>query len=137
MVDQFRAFFDTYEAAYNPPNLQAIAGAFAEDFIMTSAEGCGSNHNGPRFVQELQQVGDFYRQIGMRGLRIVSYAETLLDERHALVKITWSMRDRKGDEIIRFDISYVVGTPERKPAILLFISHNETERLMQKGLMPD
>lgn len=135
MAEPFRAFFAAYEAAYNPPNLRAIAAAYADDFIMTSAEGSGSNHNGPRFVQGLQQVGDFYRQIGMRSLRIIAYAEMPLDDRHALVKITWSMRDQNDQEIIPFDISYVVGTPQGKPAILLFISHNETERLKQKGLI--
>jgi hypothetical protein len=137
MADPYRAFFDHYEAAYNPPNLKAIAAAYAENFMMSSPEGTGANHNGPQFLEGLQRVSNFYRKLGVTALRIADYEEMALDAQHALVQVTWSARGENGQEIVAFDMSYVVGQPKGQPAILMFISHNETERLKQKGLMAE
>jgi len=69
----------------------------------------------------------------MKTIRIISFTEFPIDANHKMAEVSWGLAKSDGTKIISFDVSYIVRLPEMK--ILMFISHNENERLKEKGLL--
>jgi hypothetical protein len=134
-MENIKEFFIKYEAAFNAPDLQAIAASYADEFIMTGPGTSSCLRNDPRFMAALKQANEFYQRIGMNNARILSYAENKLDLTHTLVEVEWALFRDDGTELAAFDVTYLIRSFGRSPKIILFIAHNEQERLRDKGLM--
>jgi hypothetical protein len=133
---QLRQFFEKYAAAVGMGNFQAIADAFADTFIAAGPKVRAATTNDTLFLATLGEADKFYKQLGIRVLKLNSYEETQIDLDLLQVKIEWQGLGSDGSEIVKYDTSYIVQTVDNASKILLMYSHNEQSRLREKGLIP-
>lgn len=138
---QLRQFFEEYATALSSSDIEAIAGAYADQFIATGPGFRTTGQNDNQFRHGLRQAAHFYRQTGMRAIAIKNYLEAELGSNFWLVKIEWKLVGEDDSEIVTFDNTYFVenADPEdvnSKPQIILFVAHNEQQRMQEKGLIP-
>lgn len=130
-----RRFFENYAAAAGMSNYHHMAEAFAEHFIAAGPKIRAATANDALFRATLVEAGKFYKQHGIRILKINNYEETLIDLDLMLVKIEWQALGEDGAERVMYDTSYIVQTIDSVPKIVLMYSHNEQSRLREKGLI--
>jgi hypothetical protein len=63
--------------------------------------------------------------------------DTPLDGSFVLVQIEWRVFGSDGGELFTFDASYVVQEIDGTPKIILSISHDEQQRMHERGLATD
>ena len=139
-------FFAEYEARTNraladPPRLdvEATAKAFADSFVGANPNGvmCGTNDAGLRDV--ISKGFEFYRSIGTKSMKIASLTTTPLDECHAMVRVHWEAFYKKkdgSDEVIDFDVIYLLQTTGDGPKIFAYITGDEQKVYKERGLLP-
>jgi hypothetical protein len=131
-----RKFFDDYATALSASDIDGIAQAYAEQFMATGPGFRMSMNNDAQFRAGLGQAAHFYKQIGVDVIEIKNYLEAELGSNIWLTKIEWELLDEDLNGILTFDNTYLVEARDDEPKILLFIAHNEQQRMQEKGLMP-
>src|SRR3954463_13316716 len=134
---RLRKFFDQYAEALSVTEIDAIAQAYAEQFMATGPGFSMSMENNRQFHAGLAQTALFYRQIGVDVVEVKNYLEAELGSGFWLTKVEWELLDEDLNTIVTFDNTYMVEADEGQPKIVLFIAHNEHERMQEKGLLPD
>jgi hypothetical protein len=135
-MKQLREFFDRYATVLNNADIELIAQMYTDQFMATSPDYCTCNKNDDEFRAVLASTAQIYKHIGMHAIRINTYIESLLDHHFHLVQIEWQLFREDGSELVAFDNTYLVRVTEGIPKIVLFIAHNEQQRLRAKGLVP-
>jgi hypothetical protein len=133
---RLRQFFDDYATALSSADVEGIAEAYAEQFMATGPGFYVANQNDEQFRQGLAQAAQFYRQIGVDAIEIKNYLEADLGSSFWLTKIEWELLDEDLNTMLTFDNTYLVEAGDDKPKIVLFIAHNEQQRMQEKGIMP-
>jgi hypothetical protein len=141
---QVEEFFANYESLFNNSlsnsdfKGEGIAQSFEDFFIESSPQGVTCLKNDSRFLDNIRSAFDFYRNIGSKGMSIVSKEITVLDDLHAMAKIYWRYSYTKGDKegTIDFTNFYFV-TMRDQVKIFSFIAGDEQKALAEKGLMPE
>ncbi|MCC6455337.1 MAG: hypothetical protein IT328_10370 [Caldilineaceae bacterium] len=133
---KLRQFFDDYATALSAADVEGIAGAYADQFMATGPGFRMANKNDEQFRRGLAQAAQFYRQIGVDVIEIKNYLEAELGSGFWLAKIEWELLDEDLNDMLTFDNTYLVEAGDGKPQIVLFIAHNEQQRMQEKGLMP-
>ena len=133
---KLRQFFDDYAAALSAANVEGIAEVYADQFMATGPGFRMTNKNDEQFRRGLAQAAQFYRQIGVDVIEIKNYLEAELGSGFWLTKIEWELLDEDLNDMLTFDNTYLVEAGDSKPQIVLFIAHNEHQRMQEKGLMP-
>jgi hypothetical protein len=133
---RLRPFFEEYASALSESNIESIARAYAEQFMATGPGYHMSLSNDEQFRAELAQTAQFYQQIGVDVVEIKNYLEAALDSGFWLVKIEWELLDKDLNTLVTFDTTYVIDAGRNVPKILLYIAHNEQERMQDAGLIP-
>src|SRR5215204_1248981 len=134
---RLRHFFDDYAAALTAANRGGIAKAFADQFMATGPDFRKSMSNDEQFRAGLAQSAKFYKQIGVDVVEVKNYLEADLGTGFWLTKIEWELLDEDLNTIITFDNTYLVEAASDKPKIVLFIAHNEQQRMQEMGLLPE
>lgn len=134
---QLRTFFDNYADALTNANIEGIANAFAKEFMATGPDFRKSMANDQHFRAGLAEAANFYKRIGVDVVEVKNYLEAELGTGYWLTKIEWELLDEDLNTILTFDNSYLVEAARGKPQIILFISHNEQERMQDMGLLPE
>ena len=91
--------------------------------------------NDEQFRAELRQAASVYQQIGVDVIEIKNYLEADLGTGFWLTKMEWELLDEDLNTILLFDNTYLVEASDDEPKIVLFIAHNEQERMQEKGLL--
>lgn len=132
---QLRQFFDDYAEALGSANLDDIADAYAEQFMATGPGLRTSMGNDEQFRTKLAQTAQFYKRIGVDVVEVKNYLEAELGSGFWLTKVEWELLDEDLNTLVTFDSTYVVDTSGSLGKIVLYITHNEHERMQDMGLI--
>ena len=136
---QLRQFFDDYAEALGSANLDDLAEAYAEQFMANGPGFRTSMDNDAQFRTRLTQTAQFYKSIGVDIAEVKNYLEAELGSGFWLTKVEWELLDEDLNTLVTFDNTYVVdasrGTEGGIAKIVLYITHNEHERMQDMGLI--
>jgi hypothetical protein len=137
-------FFNRYEARINDalsgaePDVDEVVNSFASEFIEASPKGIISAKNDKKFRKAISQGWNFYKEIGIRAMDIVSMQITLLDNLHAIVKVHWNSSFVRKDQTkggIAFDVFYLLQKTGDELRIFAYIAGDEQQALKDEGLV--
>lgn len=133
---RLRTFFDAYANALSTADIDGIADAYAGQFMAAGPSFQMPLTNDAQFRRGLEQAAKVYRQIGVDVVEVKNYLEAELGTGYWLTKVEWELLDEDLNTIITFDTTYFVeGVTKAK--IVLFINHNEQQRLQDAGLIDE
>ena len=141
---QVSSFFDKYEADFNHGisgadiNLAEAQKGFTDCFIGANPNGvaCGKNEN--QFREAISQGYQFYKNIGITAMNIVSKEVTPLDDFHVMARIRWKAEFVRKDSTkggIEFDNIYFLQTIASDCKIFCYITGDEQKVLRERGLI--
>lgn len=128
--------FAAYEKAFNELDVKTNAAFFADTFISAGPRGIIAQSK-KDFLQKAEQASAFYKMVGQTSAKVISRNTIPISNEYAMVTVHWGVTFKKtGDELIEFDVSYIVYQREDEPRIILFIAHQDEEQAMKKlGLL--
>lgn len=125
-----------YEKAFNDLDIKTSAEFFAESFISAGPNGSVAQSK-REFLQKAEQASAFYKSVGQNSARILSKNIFPISDQYTMVTVHWGVTfERTNDQLIEFDVSYIVFQGEDKPSIILFIARQDEQEAMHKlGLL--
>jgi hypothetical protein len=141
---QIEAFFSAYEKRFNNSlagkkvDVKGTVASFAEYFVEAHPKGVIGGKNDKKFESAMKKGNAQYKKIGTQSMTIESMNIIDIDDLHAMVKIGWSSRYKKGDSsqvTIDFDVSYFVQARKGKLKIFAYVTGDEQKALQEKGLI--
>jgi len=142
---EIQNFFNRYEARFNEvlsggePDIDETVNSFAADFIEASPSGITAGKNDRKFRKSISQGWQFYKNIGILSIDILSTQITILDNLHAITKVHWNssfMRKNKTKGDIAFDVYYLLQKAGDDIRIFAYITGDEQQALKEEGLIP-
>lgn len=143
-IAQISDFFSRYEnrfmeALAGKADIEGTAGSFASSFIGANPLGVACGANDEQFRKALLDGYEFYRNIGITSMSVLSEQTSILDDFHAMTKIRWRSEFTRKDSssgAIEFDNIYFLqsldGTAWR---IFAYITGDEQKALKEHGLV--
>lgn len=137
-------FFDQYSRIFNQaikadsPDIEQTAGLYSECFIGANPLGVQCGKNDGELRSFLLKGYDFYKEIGVISMNIVSKEITVLDEFHTMVKVRWKSDFHRKDNStvsIEFENIYLTQTKENQHKVFAWITGNEQAVLKEYGLI--
>lgn len=143
METNIKTFFDRYAHCFNralagEADLDTIAAFYASAFIAASPSGVAAGENNAQLREAMAQGYDRYRAIGTKAMQIRDLRVTLIDDRHCLARVAWRStyaRDDLAEQIIDFDVHYLVQLCDDQPKIFGWIAGDEEAALKQHGIV--
>lgn len=141
---QIDKFFDRYRDIFNQaikvdsPDMEQTAGLYAACFIGANPLGVQCGKNDEELRGFMAKGYNFYKEIGITSMDIVSKEITVLDEFHTMVKLRWRSNFTKKDNSTRsieFDNIYFTQTRENQHKVFAWITGNEEAALKEYGLI--
>ena len=141
---QIDSFFNGYAVLFNKgingesSNVEEIARLFADCFIAASPDGVHCGKNDEQFRTAIPQGYDFYKNIGIISMEIISKEITILDDYHTMTKVHWKSGFTKKDNStgsLEFDVIYFIQTMTSKHKIFAYITRDEQKALREHGLI--
>lgn len=138
-----KKFFERYERVFNQAladdvNMEEVAALYAPEFIAASPAGVMAGKNDAQFKEVMAQGYERYRAIGTKRMQIRDMRLSSIDDLHCTAHITWRAtydRNGKPDEIIDFDVHYLVQIIDEKPKVFAWISGDEQALLRKHGII--
>ena len=132
---RIETLFLEYEKAFNNLDSRKNARVFADTFISAGPKGTIAQSK-KDFLEKAAQASEFYKSIGQTSAKICSKNIMPISDQYVMVTVHWGVTfEKTGDELIEFDITYIVQLID-EPRIILFIAHQDEEEAMKKlGLM--
>lgn len=142
MIDDF---FGRYASAMNNAlfgevyDQAMITGAFSDYVVGANPLGVAGSKNDENFRQTILKGIDFYRQIGITSMNILSRDITILDRCHAAVKVSWTSfySNKKNSGEIPFEVLYLVQSRDDAIRIFAYITGDEQQALKEHKLIPN
>jgi hypothetical protein len=143
MQARIEQFFHDYVANFNQalgddPDFEEIRSAFAPCFVAADPARVSCGKNNGTFTRSLKQGYEFYRSIGTQEVRLQKLQITPIDERHAMVKVsygsTYAREDLEPTEI-DFDVTYLLHFEGPDPQIFAFVTGDEMAALRAAGVV--
>lgn len=133
---QLEKLFSEYEKAFNDLDVRKNAAFFADTFISAGPKGTIAQSK-KEFLQKAEQASSFYKSVGQTSAKIISKSIIPVSDQYTMVTVHWGVTFKKtGNELIEFDVSYIVYQSQDEPRIILFIAHQDEEEAMKKlGLL--
>lgn len=130
--------FAEYENAFATLDLAAIAKYYPDTFISAGPKGTIAQSK-KDFESKAEQAAEMYRSIGQNSGKILSKRVTPISNEYCLITVHWGTTyEKTGDEMVEFDVSYLVQQIDDKLSIILFITHEDEAEAMKKlGLKPE
>ena len=133
-------FFVRYEEGANSFDPDLVTSQFMASFAGGDPNGVVCIQNDEAFRKAIPERQALFQQIGFKSAKILSVAETPLDERYTMAKVHWHMVFEKepGHPLdFKFFFTYFVFDPGTGPKIAFYISHDDEQKVMQEaGLIP-
>lgn len=147
MTQAVERFFAVFEAKMNSAlsdkpevDVESIASAFSDSFVQSSPLGVACHQNDGRFRRQMSMGLEFYRNIGIRCLKITSVKVNPLDDYHLLSDVRWRADCVKKDGTkvdLDFTVIYFLQFIEGAPRIFAAIAGDEQKSYREHGLLPD
>lgn len=136
-MQPFYDFFTVYGSFSVGDDPKAIASFYAESFIAAAPGGAASYDNDDQFIDWLNGVLQFNKQVGLQKMTPHNVDTTSMGEHFTLAKVTWeALFSKTGNKPIIFDISYILQHTGNGPKIIGYVSHDDQEAVMKEyGLM--
>ena len=147
MVDQIKhieEFFRTYEENFNDAlsgnvdNIgEILSGSFSDCFIESSPAGVNCGKNDAQFINVIKQGILFYKTIGSESMHVTDTDITLLDQMHAMCKVSWKYSYKKDAHqgTIDFFVIYFLRFTGNEVKIFAYIAGDEQKALREAGLV--
>jgi hypothetical protein len=135
MDKRIKALFEDYGKSFSALELQKHGRFFADTFVAAGPKGVISQGR-DEFIKNADEAAAFYRKVGQESVEIKSMKETWFSENYVMVTVHWAAHFKKLAKPVEFDVSYLVQLTEDKPKIILFISHEDEQEVMEElGLL--
>ena len=135
MDERIKALFADYGKSFSALALQDQAQLYADSFIAAGPKGIISQTK-DEFLKNADKAAAFYRKVGQESAEIKSMKETWFSDNYVMVTVHWAAHFKKLAKPAEFDVSYLVQLTDKKPKIILFISHEDEEEAMKElGLL--
>jgi hypothetical protein len=131
-------FFRRYATASMGAEPEKLAAFYDASFLAAGPRGGAAFQNDEAFRDWLRQVHAFNLQTGMAALEVLGVREMPISSEYTLATVRWGARFRAtGDELIEFEISYVLRLVDGSYNVAAYISHEDQEAVMKDhGLLP-
>ena len=132
--NQFFALYGNLSMSDHPEQLSELYG---EAFVAADPERTGAFPNDDAFKQWLRGLHDSNIEHGMQAMDVLGIDEHQVGETFVLTTVTWGARyEKTGDQIVPFEVSYMVNVAGGEPKIIGYFSHKTQESEMRKwGLL--
>jgi hypothetical protein len=136
-------FFQEYEARFEAGikgdvDIDGTTAAFANCFVEASPVGITCGQNDTAFREAIPKGYDFYKSIGTQSMKIIAREIIPLDDFHFICKVHWRAsylkKNTKNEEIIDFDVFYVLQHLNGTLKIFAYITGDEQKVLKERGL---
>jgi hypothetical protein len=130
--------FSAYERSFDKLDIRSISKNYSDHFISAGPKGTIAQ-NKKEFESKAEQASEMYRSIGQNSARIISKKIIPISNEYSMVTVHWGVTfEKTGDEMVEFDVSYIVQDLGSDPKIILFITHQDEAEAMKKlGLKPE
>ena len=140
---QIEDFFDHYALRFNEVlqgkshDVKVTTQDFADCFIAANSSGVICGKNDREFEAVLTKGYEFYRNIGITSMDIISKEITMLDDFHAMSRISWrsSYSRKKSMGTMEFDVIYLIQIQGIEIKIFAYITGDEQKIFKEKGLI--
>lgn len=127
------AFFDSYLAAFEQMDAEAIAGHFAFPFHMTSdgdPVALSAVPDAATWRGEIERLVSFYRDMGVTSARMVSASSGELSPKVEHASIHWQLQDAAGADLYDFHAVYTLAEVEGATRVVA-LAHDELPRAIE------
>jgi hypothetical protein len=131
--------FSQYELLSQQFNYGAIAKLYGNKLIAAGPRGFTIHSN--NFITRWQfekAMRAFYQKAGLTSIRIVRLNENKISEQYSQVSVGWiATFSRTGSQQFEFHVTYLVRKRKNKAEIVMFIAHEDEEKVLQGyGILP-
>ena len=140
--NKIEQFFDDYQTRFaeglaGQPDVDAIAGVFADFFVEASPVGISGSKNDEEFKQAIPKGYDFYRSIGTVEMKINQLSIRDLDDFHYEAEAYWeAIYEKNGEnQSIEFNVIYYLQHLNDQLKIFAYITGDEQKLLKEQGLV--
>jgi hypothetical protein len=130
-------FFERYALVSISGNSGALTEFYGKYFVVTGPAGSMAFANDQKFIIWLDEVHDFNKRSGLISLKVRQIKGNTLGKHAIHASVTWgAVFSMHNNEIIDFDIHYILEDFGQGLKIILYISDEDQETLMKKhGLL--
>jgi hypothetical protein len=126
-------FFDRYASMMNDAllsdvnNVRLIMNSFSDFVVGSNPHGVFGGKNDDQFAEAIHQGIDFYKKIGIVSMNVVAKRTTILDNFHALVRVSWTSFYRNDDVSgdIPFEVAYMMQYRNHALQIFAYVTGDE------------
>jgi hypothetical protein len=142
-IQLINVFLSEYETEFNMafhgnPDIETTAKLFTESFAEANSSGITCRRNDYEFRKYIAEKYAFYKNIGLKEMRIVSRDISMLNDIHGMDKVKWKAiyETKQGKrEELEFEVIYLVQVINGDPRIFAYITGDENRALKEKGLI--
>ena len=120
-------------------DFDAIMNSFADFVVGANPMGVAGGKNDEQFAKAIREGIDFYKNIGIISMNIISKEVNILDDFHAIVKIFWNSfygnETDSGD--IPFEVVYLVQHKNGLNKIFAYVTGDEQAAFRNYKLIPE
>lgn len=125
-----RLFFDEYGTAFKDP--EKIASCYGECTLAVDPGFVGCLKGTREIEKTMKEIAHYQIETGMRSMKVVALEIGEIAPPHHIAKVTWgAMFEKTGNELITFDITYILREHEEKFQILTSVSHQEETKVRE------
>jgi hypothetical protein len=120
------------------PDIEGTAKSFSNCFIAASPAGISCGQNDDSFRAAIPKGYEFYKNIGIKSMDIISKEITVLDDFHTIAKVKWKssfVKKDKSEGSIEFENIYFMQTKNGEHKIFAYITGDEEAALKEHGLI--
>jgi hypothetical protein len=130
-------FFEEYASLSLSANAEQLARRYAENFIFATKNHSAAFQNDEKFVEWLNGLFEFNKKTGLQKMEVKNIDSIKIGEYFTKATVTWgSTFLKKPEEVISFDLHYILDHSGDDFKIILYISEEDQEQLMkEKGLL--
>jgi len=130
-------FFEKYAEASSKGGPNDIAEFYGKHFVVVGLKESMAFANDEKFLDWLKNVQDFNIQSGLKKMLVRNVTSNTVGKHAIQATVTWGvMFTKTKDEIIEFDIHYMLEIFNADMKIILYISDDDQEQLMkEKGIL--
>ena len=130
-MDNLETLFAQYEKCFAQLDFQGMGELFDDALVTTGPHGVIASGKDD-FLNKANKAAAFYKEMGMKGAKILSRYELSISEQYSMVTIHWGVIFQKPkDRKVEFDASYIVEKIKR-PKIIMMITHQDEKDMIEK-----
>jgi hypothetical protein len=127
-----KKFFEEYALISLESDSERHADFYADEFIAAGPSGSAAFKNDSKFLEWLKSVHEFNEKTGMESLQVISVRSNSIGDAYSFATVEWGARFKKtGEELIRFEISYLLRFVGEKLKILAYVDHEDQQKAME------